>query len=748
MASKPSIASAYVQIVPSTDGISGGIANALGGTAVTNAAGKAFSGALGAGAVAAGAKMGAKLLPVAAVAAVGAEVGKVAKKSLETGSEFDAAMSNVYALMGNVNDGAGLTADEMERLRERARDMGSKTQYTAAQAAEAMNYMALAGWRVDAIYERIPDVLRLAAASGMDLGRASDIVTDFMAAFSHSAPSATHLVDTLAYAQANSNQTTEDFAQGFKYSAALMNTFGQDADTTAAILGRLADNAQKGSTGGMLLTAVMTALYKAMDKNGDINFGGQIIHLAEATEDFNPEAFAARVAVLNDELEAMDEGSPEYLEKVAEINRELASSGGAFRNIIDVFAEMQGILNAKGAHPGSQAYVSTMGFFGNNTRSMRGIAAILNGDISDMAAFRDEMANATGFAEKQMKTMTDNLVGDKKILASAFDELKISISDKLTPASRMGTQWLTGLVQAAAGIVRGTDPAVNSIESLTSRFEGLTDYDYEMIGRRIEGMISKLASPDIDDADRQEIASALQELYTSISGVEMNESGENIMAGIAGGMTTYDMTGDGETVRGKILDAINTAMNNAGWETTGAIPPRGIGRGITNNKSKMTTPAKQAIDAVKTKARDEIGQDGAKFNTFGADIAKGIAQGVTDGESGLEEAINKIIDDALAAAREHAGVNSPSRLFAEQLGRWIPMGVAEGVIRYAYTATDAIDGMMGALLPETPGTNIRGARPAGFTQNVTINSPRALSPLEVARQTRNATRRFVEGISS
>lgn len=744
---KESIASAYVQIIPSTKGIAGGIEKALGGGAVAGATSKAFDTAFGAGLIATGAKFGAKLFPAAAAAAAAATAVNFGKESLETGAEFDEQMSYVYSLMSRLNEGTGLTAEQMERLRERAREMGAGTIYTAAQSAEAMGYMALAGWKVEQIYDGLPQVLQLAAASGMDLGRASDIVTDYMAAFSHTAPSAVHLVDLLAYAQAASNSTTEGFAEAWKYSAGLMNMFGQSADTTTAILARLANQGHKSSTGGTELTAVMTALYKAMDKNGDINFGGQIIHLAEATEDFNPEAFAQRIAVLNDELAAMDEGSPEYLEKVAEINRELASSGGGFRNIIDVFAEMQGILNAKGAYPGSQAYVSAMGFFGNNVRSMRGISAILNGDVGEMAEFEKALKSSAGFAEQQMKTMTDNLAGDNKILASAFDELKISISDRLTPAARTGTQWLTGLVQGLAGIVRGADPAANSIESLTNRFEGLTDYDYEMIGRRIEGMISKLASPDIDDADRKEIASALQELYTSISGVEMNESGENIMAGIAGGMTTYDMTGDGETVRGKILDAINTAMNNAGWETTGAIPARGIGRGITNNKSKMTTPAKQAIDAVKTKARDEIGQDGAKFNTFGADIAKGIAQGVTDGESGLEEAINKIIDDALAAAREHAGVNSPSTLFAEQLGRWIPMGVAEGVSRYAYTATDAIDGMMGALLPETPGTNIRGARPAGFTQNVTINSPRALTPLEVARQTRNATRRFVEGIS-
>lgn len=306
-----SIGTAYVQILPSTQGIAAGIGGALTGGAVSKAAsgaGSVIGGALG-GTL--GKTIG-KLLPGLGLAGATAGVVGFGKASVQTGLEFDAAMSQVYALMSSVNEGIGLTEGEMTTLRERAREMGSTTQFTAAQAADAMGYMALAGWDAEQVYEGIPDVLHLAASSSMDLGRASDIVTDFMGAFSATAPTATHLVDLLAYAQANSNATTEQFAQSWKYSAGMMNAFGQSADTTTAILARLANQGHKSSTGGVELTAVMTALYQHMDKFGNIEIAGQVVNLAKATDKFDAEGFANRVAKLNAELEGLEPNTQAY----------------------------------------------------------------------------------------------------------------------------------------------------------------------------------------------------------------------------------------------------------------------------------------------------------------------------------------------------------------------------------------------------------------------------------------------------
>lgn len=702
---KESIASAYVQIIPTTEGISDGIAKALGSGQVKAAGGKALGNALGAGATAVGAKALGLINPFTMAAAA---VGAVGKASVETGRDFDASMSHVYSLMSSVNDGTGLTADEMARLRDRAREMGASTQFTASEVADAMGYMALAGWKVDEVYEHIPAVLNLAAASQMDLGRASDIVTDYMSAFSRTAPEAAQMADVLAYAQANSNATTDQFAEAWKYTGQSMNMSGQSIETTTALLARMANQGTKASSAGTQLNAMYTSLVKAMDRNGNVTINGQTVALADAE--------------------------------------------GHWRNMIDIIGDVQGVMSDIDENSPEYA-AALMGTFGN-VRAMRGVASLLNGDVEAMRTFEAELYNAGGAAEEQAKVVNDNLTGDLKILKSATDEVGISISDLLTPALRKGTQLATGFMQGFGLLVNGKGAegaATQSISEIVAGFDQMSDVDYETIGRRIDGIIQKLADPGISEDDKGSLLAALAELVSAVSNTDdTTEAGKNAMEGIAAGMLHYDFEDSQESIKTNIVNAINSALNNAGWETTGAIPPRGIGRGISNNKSKMTTPAKQAIDAVKTKARDEIGQDGSKFNAFGADIAKGIAKGVSDGESGLEEAINKIIDDALAAAREHAGVNSPSRLFAEQLGRWIPMGVAEGVSRYAGDAVDAVDDMTGALLSGNAAllstTNGAAAR-GGFVQNVTINSPRALSPLEVARQTRNATRRFVEGIT-
>lgn len=741
-----SIASAYVQILPTTKGIASGIAEALGSGTVAGAAASAggeiaggIAGALGAGGIAGALGVGAA---VAGMTALG-------KEAVQTGMQFDAAMSQVYSMMSNTNDGAGLTAAEMETLRTRAREMGATTQFTAAQVADAMGFMALAGWKVDEVYKGIPSVLGLAAASSMDLGQASDIVTDYMSAFSKTAPEAQQLVDVLAYAQANSNSTTFQFASAWQYAAANMNLAGQSAETVTAMLAYMANSGHKASTAGTEMNAMFTSLTKAMDRNGTITINKQ--------------------------------------------NVALQDNEGHWRNFIDIIGDVQAAMSS--LDPDSPQYVAELMSTFGNVRSMRAIATLLNGDTQAMREFETELKNAGGTAEKQAEIVNDNLAGDLKLLNSAIDDLKISISDSITPLLRTLVQTITPFFNWLSKIVQ-TD--TNPFKGMAEGLEEASAEDWEGTGRRISELLAIIReSPAGSDAS----VGALGELNTlraTIANLDMGGEGENVVQGIAKGMTGYEFGGDADQVAGGIIAAmddallahsparamvptgenaaagiglgmiaydyapdsgtaadalkraISAAVGAENWQGIGAVPPSGIGRGVTNNKNQAVTPMKSVIDAMKAKARTEIGQDGSKFKSFGTDIAKGIAQGVTDGESGLEEAINKIIDDALEAAREHAGVNSPSTLFAEGLGRWIPMGVAEGVSRYAGDAVDAVDDMTGALLSGNAAllstTNGAAAR-GGFVQNVTINSPRALSPLEVARQTRNATRRFVEGIS-
>lgn len=801
------IGTAYVQILPSTQGIGSGIATALGGGSGGGAIGSAVSGAINAGV---GASFLAKAgnLPVVGglakallnpVTIAAAGVTTLGKESVKTGMEFDASMSQVYSLMSSVNDGVGLTADEMGRLRDRAREMGASTQFTAAQSAEAMGYMALAGWDVDQIYSGIPDVLDLAAASSMDLGRASDIVTDYMGAFANTAPTATHLVDMLSYAQSNSNATTEQFAHAWQYSAGMMNAAGQSADTATAILARLADQGHKASTGGTELNAVMTELFSNMDKNGNIRFAGQLIPLAEATENFNPAEFAAGVRQLNEELFDLDPSSEEYIKKINNFTKSLGSAykAGNFRNVIDVFGDMQQILSDRGIETGSVAYMNTLRGVFQNVRSSRGIAAILNGDVEAMKNFEAALGESGGTAAEQAKIVNDNLAGDLKILKSATDEAGIAISDLLTPALRTGTQVATGFMQNLGLLLSGKGAegaATKSISEIAEGFDKLSDVDYETTGRRIDGMIQKLSDANIPEEDRAALRTALQEILQSVENTDdTTEAGKNAMEGVAEGMLHYDFSESEGTIKENIVSAINDALQahspaqalvpsgeNAaagimegltgydyasgtaaatqaivsaivanfaagGWDDAGAAVSHGVGAGISSRKSAVTSAVSSVISAAKSKAASEVGSGGANFKKYGSDISAGIAAGITGNKNKISDALVAAFSDAIQKLRADLGLHSPSRVFADVIGKNVSLGIAKGITDYAHS----IDEALGAAMLPVGGDGLAyrpefaGAESRGFTQNITVNSPKALTPAEIARQTRNATRQLV-----
>lgn len=797
MASGASIATAYVQILPTTQGIGQGIASALGGAA--GAMGGAAAGATAASGAFAG--MASSALPAAAaVAAVGAGVIQVGKDAVQTGMQFDASMSQVYALMSRMNDGTGLTEAQMTRLNERAREMGSTTQFTASQAAEAMGYMALAGWDVDQIYEGLPSVLNLAAASSMDLGRASDIVTDYMGAFSATAPTATHLVDLLALAQSSSNATTEQFSQAWKYSAGMMNTFGQSADTTTAILAHMADQGHKASTGGVELTAVMTGLYQAMDKNGNIELAGQVINLAQATENFNPAEFAQRVAVLNSELAELEPGTAEYTAKITAFNEELGKAG-EFRNIIDVFADMQSVLSGAGFEPGSVGYVTALSGLFQNVRGYRGIAAILNGDTAAMQAFEQELINADGQAEKQAGIVNDNLKGDLLLLKSALDELKITLSDTLTPAIREVVQWLTQLVGWINQWGAAGDASGMSVEQMAESIQSLDDTDPEGIGQKIFNLMQLINNDSENPATPDRIA-ALQQLRDAIANTDMSGDashiGESIAEGIDAGSGAYNFTGTGNELRDQIVTAIDQALGVgspataliptgefaaagvglgmqeydysadalaasaaiqaalaaalavADWTTTSAPIGSGIARGIQAKASTVSMAAGLLITNAKTRMQSLVGAGGAKFVPIGRDIAAGVAKGIKQNATSVIEALNGLIDEAIKSALESLGIGSPSRVMAEEVGKPIAQGVGMGIRDNAavpVTAlTDTLDTLTRVTAAEFAGAGSMPAR-GGFTFNQTVNSPRALTPWEVARQARNAARQMAEAMA-
>ena len=193
------------------------------------------------------------------------EMKKAAKYSVEVGSNFEAAMSNVEAL-------SGAQGTDLDKLQAKAEQIGRDTKYSASEAADALGYMSLAGWKVNDMLAGLPGVMYLASSANMDLATSSDMVTDNLAAFNMKAKESAYFADMLAYAQSHSNSTVEQFGAAFKNSAANLNAAGQDVQTVTAFLEAFANQGKKGSEAGTALSAMMRDLTANM-KDGAVQIG-------------------------------------------------------------------------------------------------------------------------------------------------------------------------------------------------------------------------------------------------------------------------------------------------------------------------------------------------------------------------------------------------------------------------------------------------------------------------------------------
>lgn len=199
--------------------------------------------------------VGTKLLPVTgAVTAMGTA-------AVTTAANFESAMSQVAAV-------SGATGSDLDALSEKAREMGSKTKFSASEAAEAMNYMAMAGWKTEDMLSGIEGVMNLAAASGEDLATTSDIVTDALTAFGLTANDSGHFADILAAASSNANTNVSLMGETFKYVAPVAGALGYSAEDTAEAIGLMANSGIKGSQAGTALRTIMNKL------QGDITLSG------------------------------------------------------------------------------------------------------------------------------------------------------------------------------------------------------------------------------------------------------------------------------------------------------------------------------------------------------------------------------------------------------------------------------------------------------------------------------------------
>ena len=334
--------------------------------------------------------------------------------AIQTGMQFDASMSNVYGLMSSLN----LSQAQMDALRDTAREMGATTKFSASEAADAMGYMALAGWDDAQVIAGIPGVLNLAAAANMDLAKASDIVTDTMTPFGMAAERAGEAADVFAYAQANSNTTVEALGEAMKYAAPTADAFGMTLQDTAAAMGVLANAGIKGSQGGTTLNAMLRDM-KNNAKNGAIAIG------------------KTKVALTN--------------------------ADGSYRSYAAIIRDID---KATSSMTASQRDAALGAIFGDE--SLKGILATLKQGPDALDAMTEGMYACGGAAEDMAATMGDNLKGDLAILESGAQDMAIALSDWLMPAARGVVQGIADMIGRFNALDDGTKNTIFRIGAMAA----------------------------------------------------------------------------------------------------------------------------------------------------------------------------------------------------------------------------------------------------------------------------------------
>ena len=348
---------------------------------------------------------GKKMMPVTlAIAGVGAA-------AVKTTAEFDEGMSRVSAI-------SGATGDELQTLRDKAREMGAKTKFSASEAASAFEYMAMAGWKSGEMIDGIDGIMSLAAASGEDLAVASDIVTDALTAFGLKASDAGHFSDILAAASSNANTNVSMMGETFKYCAPIAGALGFSAEDTAQAIGLMANSGIKGSQAGTSLRTVMNNL------SSDIKLTGKAL---------------------------------------GEVTIHTTNADGSMRGLSDILADCRAAFSKLSESEKAHAAEALVG-----KNAMSGFLALMNAAPADIDKLSNAIGNCDGTSERMAATMQDNLSGQLTILKSQLQELAISFGEILMPVISSIVSKIQEFTDRLNGMDEGTKKNIVRIAALVA----------------------------------------------------------------------------------------------------------------------------------------------------------------------------------------------------------------------------------------------------------------------------------------
>ena len=390
------------------------------------------------------AKAGMGILVKAGAAAVGA-LGAAGVAVIKVGSDFEAAMSEVQAI-------SGATGSDLEKLSDAAKEMGATTKFSASESAEALKYMAMAGWDTEEMLNGLPGVINLAAASGEALGTVSDIVTDAMTAFGLSTEETSRFVDVLAQTANKSNTNVAMLGESFQYVAPVAGALGFSIEDTAVALGLMANSGIKASQAGTSLRTLFTNLTNPVGQS------------AKAIE-------ALGISIQN--------------------------SDGSMKSFSEIMGDLRGEFSKMTEAEKAQYAAMLAGQEG-----MSGLLAIVNASDSDFQDLAASIAQSNGAAEEMAQTMQNNLQGSITSFRSAAEGLGIAIyegiKDKVKNTVDIGTDMLR---QLREGFEQGGA-------------EGLISAATNVVGQLLNGFVN--SAPSLIDAGVQILMMVLNGVATLI----------------------------------------------------------------------------------------------------------------------------------------------------------------------------------------------------------------------------------------
>lgn len=321
---------------------------------------------------------------------------ELAKETIQVGKEFDSSMAQVAAV-------SGASGKELLALRDKAKEMGASTKFSASEAADAFNYMAMAGWKTEDMLDGIDGILSLAAASNTDLATTSDIVTDALTAMGYSAGDAGRLADVMAAASSNANTNVEMMGATFKYAAPVVGALGYSMEDTAVAIGLMANSGIKAEQAGTTLRSMLSRL----------------------------------AAPPKEAATAMDA-----------LGISITDSDGKMKSLDTIMRELQDKFKGLSETQQTQYAKQIAG-----TEAMSGFLAIVNAAPADMDKLTNAVANSSGAAKEMSEIMQNNLGGDLTELGSKLEGVQISIYEKFEPALRKGVEILSKLLDVVNFVV-------------------------------------------------------------------------------------------------------------------------------------------------------------------------------------------------------------------------------------------------------------------------------------------------------